>query len=128
MIGLSVSSYYYKPKIDPKVKAITDLDLRDKIETIQAEFPEGVTRLLLPSHHMNVFTDSSLASLLVRSGYRPIAAWYFGMDVFEALMQVALALDDKRVLLELKSAIPSLQRACDGALLCDDIVMAAVPL
>jgi transposase InsO family protein len=39
MIGLSVSSFYYKPKIDPKVKAITDADLRDKIEAIQAGFP-----------------------------------------------------------------------------------------
>lgn len=39
MIGLSVSSFYYKPKIDPRVKAITDADLRDKIEAIQAEFP-----------------------------------------------------------------------------------------
>ena len=39
MIGLSVSSFYYKPKIDPKLKAITDADLRDKIEEIQAEFP-----------------------------------------------------------------------------------------
>lgn len=39
MIGLSVSSFYYKPKIDPQVKAVTDADLRDKIEAIQAEFP-----------------------------------------------------------------------------------------
>lgn len=39
MIGMSVSSFYYKPKIDPKVKAITDADLRDLIEAIQAEFP-----------------------------------------------------------------------------------------
>jgi putative transposase len=39
MIGFSVSSFYYKPKIAPEVKAITDADLRDKIEEIQAEFP-----------------------------------------------------------------------------------------
>lgn len=39
MIGLSVSSFYYKPKIDPRVRAITDADLRDKIEAIQVEFP-----------------------------------------------------------------------------------------
>lgn len=39
MTGLSTSSYYYHPKIDPKQKAITDSDLRDLIEEIQIEFP-----------------------------------------------------------------------------------------
>lgn len=38
MIGLSVSSYYYKPKVDPMEKAKQDCDLRDKIEAIQAIF------------------------------------------------------------------------------------------
>lgn len=94
----------------------------------QAQFPEGVTRLLLPSHHMNVFTDSSLASLLLRAGFRPVAAWYFGMDIFETMMQFALATGDEKLLPRLNSAIPALQSACDGALLCDDIVIAAVPL
>ena len=36
MIGLSVSGYYYKPKIDPQEKAKRDCDLRDRIEAIQA--------------------------------------------------------------------------------------------
>jgi len=39
MLGISVSSYYYKPVIDPVVKAISDADLRDRIEKIQVEFP-----------------------------------------------------------------------------------------
>ena len=39
MIGLSVSSFYYQPIVDFKTKAITDADLRDKIEEIQSEFP-----------------------------------------------------------------------------------------
>lgn len=38
MTGLSVSGYYYKPKIDPIEKARRDVDLRDKIEAIQSEF------------------------------------------------------------------------------------------
>lgn len=38
MIGLSASSYYYKPKVDPVEKAKQDCDLRDKIEAIQAIF------------------------------------------------------------------------------------------
>ena len=39
MMGLARSTYYYKPKINPKVKEQQDLDLRDCIEEIQAEFP-----------------------------------------------------------------------------------------
>ncbi len=39
MLEISVGSYYYKPKIDPVLKAIKDADLRDKIEKMQMEFP-----------------------------------------------------------------------------------------
>ena len=50
MIGLSVSGYYYKPKIDPQEKAKRDCDLRDKIEAIQVIFPRyGYRRL---RHHL----------------------------------------------------------------------------
>jgi len=50
MIGLSTSSYYYKPKVDPQEKAKQDCDLRDQIEAIQAVFPRyGYRRL---RHHL----------------------------------------------------------------------------
>ena len=39
-IGLSVSSFYYKLKVDPKDRAIRDSDLRDLIEKIQCTFPQ----------------------------------------------------------------------------------------
>ena len=39
MTGLARSTYYYKPRVDPKVKMQQDADLRDRIERIQAEFP-----------------------------------------------------------------------------------------
>lgn len=46
MIGLSVSGYYYRPKVDPEQKAKRDCDLRDSIEIIQAIFPRyGYRRL-----------------------------------------------------------------------------------
>lgn len=37
--GLSVSGYYYRPKMDPAERERKDADLRDRIEKIQAEFP-----------------------------------------------------------------------------------------
>ena len=36
---MSVSSFYYKPRIDPVVRAMKDADLRDRIERIQMELP-----------------------------------------------------------------------------------------
>lgn len=39
-IGISVSSFYYKLKIDPKDRATHDSDLRDLIEKIQVSFPQ----------------------------------------------------------------------------------------
>lgn len=39
-IGLSVSSYYYKLKIDPKLRSERDADLRSLIEEIQSQCPQ----------------------------------------------------------------------------------------
>lgn len=40
VVGLSASSYYYKPKIDPVERARRDADLRGLIEEIQSKFPQ----------------------------------------------------------------------------------------
>ena len=39
MIGLSPSSYYYRPRRDPTEKAKADADLRDRIEHLHLQFP-----------------------------------------------------------------------------------------
>lgn len=39
MLELSRSAYYYTPKIETGEKPFRDVELQDKIETIQAEFP-----------------------------------------------------------------------------------------
>ena len=38
MISLSESTYYYKPKVCRKDRELKDADLRDKIETLQAQY------------------------------------------------------------------------------------------
>lgn len=57
-LGISQSSYYYKSKIDPKVRAQRDSDLRGLIEQIQSQFPQyGVRQVyweLLWSHGKRV--------------------------------------------------------------------------
>jgi 2-polyprenyl-3-methyl-5-hydroxy-6-metoxy-1,4-benzoquinol methylase len=95
---------------------------------IQVECPDTVARHLDPTSHVNCFSDASLATALVRAGLRPVAAWYFGMDAYELLVQVALRLEDGPSLERLAPWIPRLQAWLDAARLCDDVVVAAVPL
>jgi SAM-dependent methyltransferase len=88
-------------------------------------FPGTVTRHLEPTSHLNVFSDASLATLLWDAGFAPVAAWYFGMDAYELLSQLAL-----RVPAEAAEALAvpllGLQDALDRARLCDDVIVAAV--
>lgn len=94
---------------------------------VQAVCAETVARHMDPTSHVNAFTDSSLATCLVRSGFRPVAAWYFGMDVYELLVQAALRLGDT-AFDRLADLIPPLQSIQDQGRVCDDLVIAAVPM
>jgi 2-polyprenyl-3-methyl-5-hydroxy-6-metoxy-1,4-benzoquinol methylase len=87
-----------------------------------------VSRHLDPTTHVNCFSDESLATVLLAGGFAPIAAWYFGMDAYELLVQIALRLGGDATLEQLAEPLLALQPALDGALACDDIVLAAVPL
>jgi 2-polyprenyl-3-methyl-5-hydroxy-6-metoxy-1,4-benzoquinol methylase len=94
---------------------------------VQRLTPDTVARHLDPTTHINTFTDASLATALVETGFEPIAVWYFGMDAYELLMQQALQLQGDGVMSALGGMIPELQSCLDHGRLCDDIVMAAVP-
>jgi 2-polyprenyl-3-methyl-5-hydroxy-6-metoxy-1,4-benzoquinol methylase len=94
---------------------------------VQREMPDNVARHMDPTSHMNAFTDASLATALVDTGFRPVAAWYFGMDIYEFLVQAALRLDEPRVFAELADLIAPLQASLDQGRQCDDLVIAARP-
>lgn len=96
---------------------------------VQAAPDSVVSRHLDPTTHVNCFSDASLATLLDDSGFAPVAAWYFGMDAHELLVQTALRLGERRddVLATLAPSFLALQGALDRALSCDDLVLAAVP-
>jgi SAM-dependent methyltransferase len=93
----------------------------------QAVWSGTPTRHAVPSSHLNLFSDASLATCLADSGLRPVAAWYFGMDAYELLVQQALTLGSADVVERLAAAIPGLQAVLDSHRLCDDVVVAAVP-
>ena len=94
--------------------------------TVQKTWPETIARHLDPTSHVNCFSDESLEIALDRAGFEPVAAWYFGMDAYELLVQLALR-GGAEVGKHLAEPILSLQQAFDAARLCDDIVVAAVP-
>lgn len=95
--------------------------------TVQIQWTDTPVRHAVPSSHMNLFSDASLATLLERAGFRPVAAWYFGMDAYEMLVQQAKALNEPTLVSRLAPAIPGLQAALDAGRLCDDVIIAAVP-
>jgi len=108
---------------------IVEVPRIDSLSTaIQRVFPHQVVRHLDPASHINVFSDTALTELLVRCGFRPVGAWYFGMDWYEFLSQVSLASDSDDIFSLADTLIPSLQAMTDRAQLCDDIVIAAVPI
>lgn len=96
--------------------------------TVQRQTPDTVARHLDPTTHVNTFTDSSLATALVETGFKPVAAWYFGMDVYELFVQMALRLGDPAVVDRCADLIPALQLSLDQGRQCDDIIVAAVPI
>lgn len=95
---------------------------------VQKQFTKTIWRHAMPDSHMNLYSDASLATLLHDNGFKPVAAWYFGMDIYEYLMQAGLAMATDRVMAELGDTIAPLQEFLDRARLSDDIVVAAVPV
>ena len=95
---------------------------------IQKEYPEAIWRHAVPTSHVNLFSDSSTATLLHDSGFKPIAAWYFGLDFYEMLSLFSVELEDDTALEKLERLIAPMQAFLDRSLLVDDIIVAAVPI
>ena len=95
---------------------------------VQQQFADSVWRHAMPDSHMNLFSDASLATVLYDNGFRPVAAWYFGMDVYELLMQIGLRLESEEFLRRFAALVPALQSQLDASRFSDDIVVAALPI
>jgi hypothetical protein len=96
---------------------------------VQEPLDAVVARHLDPTSHVNTFSDGSLLTALVRNGFRPVAAWYFGMDAYELLVQIAARCGEDAASVMERGAdlIPYVQARLDDARACDDIVVACVP-
>jgi 2-polyprenyl-3-methyl-5-hydroxy-6-metoxy-1,4-benzoquinol methylase len=95
--------------------------------TVQATLPHLVARHLDPGSHLNCFSDASIATLLLRHGMAPHHAWYFGMDAYELLSDLARSRKDRELLVSSGELLLCLQRTLDRSRCCDDLVIAASP-
>lgn len=57
---------------------------------IQEVFSKHVFRHMVPTEHIMLFTEQSLTTALARTGFRPLAWWYHGLDMYELLTQLML--------------------------------------
>ena len=108
---------------------IVEVPRVDSLSTAVQSIPSAVVaRHMDPTSHINAFSDESLMTLLVEGGFKPVAAWYFGMDIYESIVQMALRLGNQTMLESLGDFIPRLQQSVDLGRQCDDLIVAAVPI
>ncbi len=107
---------------------VVEVQRLDSLSTIaQSTESARIARHMDPTSHVNTFTDESLATVLVESGFTPVAAWYFGMDAYELMVQIALRTNEPNLMTDLVDLIPTVQASVDHGRQCDDIIVAAVP-
>lgn len=113
--------------IAPGGLLVAEVPRADALGTrVQAAEGAVVARHMDPTTHVNAFSDESLCTALVEEGFAPVAAWYFGMDAYETVVQAALR--GGKAPEEMAWLLGPLQQAADLGRQCDDIVVAAVPL
>lgn len=95
---------------------------------VQRQGPNSIIRHLDPLGHIQFFTDKSLKRAFEDRGLMPVAMWYFGMDVYELVMQLAYYLRKPRIIQVLGRFISVLQSVVDRVRLSDEIVLAAQPM
>lgn len=115
--------------LSPQGLVVLELPRYDCLGTAVLEaFPDTVYRHLEPTSHIHCFSDASIASMLHASNYKPVAAWYFGMDVHELFMQISMSTHDASVANKFADIASDLQKILDYNHCCDDIIVAAIPL
>ncbi|MBI4179215.1 class I SAM-dependent methyltransferase [bacterium] len=93
---------------------------------VQSIFTDSIVRHLDPSGHLHVFSDDSLATALVMNRLTPIAAWYYGMDAYELVSQLAHRFRNGDAIQALGRQIGEWQSRMDRAHFSDEIAVAAI--
>ena len=93
---------------------------------VERMFPERIKGILIPYNHVQLFTDSSLATLLAMRGFSPVSAWFFGQDAKDVFFQIGeeLGADGDDAAFE---HFNELQKGIDLANASNLMMFAAVP-
>tara|TARA_S200000501_G_C20798854_1_gene733069 strand:- start:381 stop:1493 length:1113 start_codon:yes stop_codon:yes gene_type:complete len=94
---------------------------------IQRVKSDTVIRHLDPMGHIMCFTDASTAEIYHKNNLAPTSAWYYGMDVYETLMQVGNKIDQYDVLTQTGSIQTDLQQFIDESRFSDGLTLAGIP-
>ena len=89
--------------------------------------PDSIIRHIDPMGHIMLFSDASAAELYVQCNFTPKVAWYYGMDVYETLMQVGTKLDHYVCLTKSGNFQMELLLFLDEARFSDGICLVGVP-
>ncbi|MEL6898647.1 MAG: methyltransferase domain-containing protein, partial [Planctomycetota bacterium] len=94
---------------------------------IQRLCSDTIIRHIDPMGHIMLFSDASAAELYVRSGFSPVAAWYYGMDVYESLMQISNHVGQYDALTGTGEIQIELQQFVDESRFSDGLTLVGVP-
>ncbi len=95
---------------------------------LQTAFPQEVNRHLEPMGHINCFTETSAITVYEQNGFAPVAAWYYGMDVYELITHLLHQTKDDRLAALIAGFLNEAQYIFDRGRLSDTLIMAGVPL
>ncbi len=89
--------------------------------------PNSVIRHLDPMGHIMAFTDASAAELYYLNNFKPVAAWYYGMDIYETLMQIGNIIDSYDHLTKTGDFQMELQQFVDENRFSDGLTLVGIP-
>lgn len=90
-------------------------------------FPDMACRHIYPPDHLHVFSENSIRSLLLDSGFEIVAKWYFGQDFFDLISSAAAnqGISSNSVWSEVAQIAPKLQQVIDEGGLSDSVLIVA---
>lgn len=94
---------------------------------IQTLKTDSIIRHLDPMGHIMCFTDQSAAEVYVKNNLAPVAAWYYGMDIYETLMQLGTKIKQFDVLTKTGDIQVDLQQYIDEKRFSDGLTLAGIP-
>ena len=78
--------------------------------------------------HIMAFTDASAAEIYYQNKFTPIAAWYYGMDVYEMLMQIGNKTKSYTHFVETGDMQMELQQKIDEHRFSDGLTLVGTPM